>query len=109
MQSNMPRNRRFFYFLIIVSIIVALFYSVLIGLIVFVADIVYFFYLGRSVRRLGNRTNSETPDEPQKPAVQMETIIQREVVKIPCKYCKTLIDPIRGKTCQNCGAPIDLT
>ena len=65
MQSNMPRNRRFFYFLIIVSIIVALFYSVLIGLIVFVADIVYFFYLGRSVRRSVNRTYGEMPDEPK--------------------------------------------
>ncbi|MGA2875596.1 MAG: hypothetical protein ABSE82_08665 [Nitrososphaerales archaeon] len=102
----MPRNRRFFYFLIIVSIIVALFYSVLLGLIVFVADIAYFFYLGRSVRRSGNHIYGEMPDEP---AVQRETIIQREVVKIPCKYCKTLMDPVRDKACPNCGAPIDLT
>jgi|GEM_PF-2119363 hypothetical protein len=34
------------------------------------------------------------------------TIVEREVVKIPCKYCNALNDLVRSKTCSQCGAPI---
>ena len=91
------------------SLIIALFISVIIGLVVLVADVVYFFYRGKSAGKSDYAGLNEMPNESQEPAVQRETIIQREVVKIPCKYCKTLIDPLRDKSCPNCGAPIDLT
>jgi TM2 domain-containing membrane protein YozV len=32
-----------------------------------------------------------------------ETIIQKEIVKIPCQYCKHLVDVTADK-CPNCGA-----
>lgn len=105
----MPRNRRFFYFLIIVSIIVALFYSILLGLIIFIVDIFYFFYLGRSTRKSMNPTTSGMTDEPEPPSVQNDVTTERDAVKIPCKYCEALVDPVRDKTCPNCGAPVDLT
>jgi hypothetical protein len=31
---------------------------------------------------------------------------EKEVVKIPCKYCKSLVDVFRNNTCPQCGAPI---
>ncbi len=109
LQSSMARSRRFFYFLVIISLIVALFFSILLGLIIFIGDVAYFFYLGRSAKKSGYGSFANVPDQPQEPAAQEETIIERESVKIPCKYCKTLIDPVTDKTCPNCGAPIDLT
>lgn len=39
-------------------------------------------------------------------SLQQTTIIEREVVKIPCKYCGTLNDAVRSKTCSQCGAPV---
>jgi len=33
-------------------------------------------------------------------------VIEREVVKVPCKYCGTLIDVFRSNTCSQCGAPV---
>ena len=33
-------------------------------------------------------------------------VVEREVVKIPCKYCGNLIDAFRNNTCDKCGAPI---
>jgi hypothetical protein len=105
----MPVNKRFFYFLIVVSIVVALFYSILLGLIVFVADLGYFFYLGRNARKLSNPSFGEMRNEPTLPAVQSEPSIQGEGMKIPCKFCNTMIDPAKDKTCPNCGAAVDLT
>jgi hypothetical protein len=32
-------------------------------------------------------------------------IMKEEIVKIPCKFCGTLVDPARDKACPNCGAP----
>jgi len=34
-----------------------------------------------------------------------ERVIVREVVRIPCQYCGTLVD-ITRTTCQSCGAPL---
>ena len=31
--------------------------------------------------------------------------VQKEVLKVPCRFCKTLVDPIRQQKCPNCGAP----
>ncbi|HZY94089.1 MAG TPA: hypothetical protein VFE98_04405 [Candidatus Bathyarchaeia archaeon] len=41
---------------------------------------------------------------PEQTVVQRE--IEREVLRIPCKYCRTLLDPIREKNCPNCGAVV---
>jgi len=37
---------------------------------------------------------------------QQTTIVEREVIKVPCQYCRTLNDIARSKTCSQCGAPI---
>jgi hypothetical protein len=39
---------------------------------------------------------------PAQPAV----IVEREVVKTPCRYCGTLVDAFRSNKCPNCGAPL---
>ena len=31
-------------------------------------------------------------------------VVQREFVKIPCRYCGMLIDPVRDSKCPSCGA-----
>lgn len=33
-----------------------------------------------------------------------QVIIEKEVLKIPCKFCGTLVDPIRNTKCSSCGA-----
>ena len=33
-------------------------------------------------------------------------VIEREVLKVPCKYCHNLVDPLRNGTCPNCGGKI---
>lgn len=35
-------------------------------------------------------------------------IVEREVLKIPCKFCGNLIDPVRDTKCPSCGATITL-
>ena len=37
---------------------------------------------------------------------EAKTIVTREVVKIPCKYCGALLDPVRDSACPTCGAPV---
>ncbi|MGA1975008.1 MAG: hypothetical protein ABSG92_05170 [Conexivisphaerales archaeon] len=32
-------------------------------------------------------------------------VVKEEIVKIPCKFCGTLVDPARDRACPNCGAP----
>jgi Ca2+/Na+ antiporter len=109
LQRNAGKNRRFLYILIVVSLVIALFVSIILGLIVLVASFVYFFYIGKSAKKSDKPLMSEMSEESQKPAVEKETIIERDVVRIPCKYCKTLVDPVHDKVCPNCGAPIDLS
>jgi hypothetical protein len=43
---------------------------------------------------------------PHNSPAQQTTIIEREVIKIPCKYCGTLNDAVRSQTCSQCGAPV---
>ena len=31
-------------------------------------------------------------------------VIEREVLRLPCKYCRSLVDPVRNTTCPSCGA-----
>jgi DNA-directed RNA polymerase subunit M/transcription elongation factor TFIIS len=40
----------------------------------------------------------------ESPATNQTVIIEREVAKVPCKYCGSLIDPVRNTTCPKCGA-----
>jgi len=51
--------------------------------------------------KINNLLNSRIPQTPQ-PSV----VIQREVVKTPCRYCGTLLDAFRVNKCPNCGAPL---
>jgi len=32
-------------------------------------------------------------------------VLKEEIVKVPCKFCGTLVDPARDTACPNCGAP----
>jgi rubrerythrin len=40
---------------------------------------------------------------------QETKLIEREVVKVPCKYCGTLVDPVRNEKCPSCGGRIMLS
>jgi hypothetical protein len=45
----------------------------------------------------------------QAPATVKETtVIQKEVLKVPCRYCGTLLDPIRDRYCTGCGSPVKM-
>lgn len=101
MQRRTATSRRFFYFLIVVSIIVALFYSTLLGLIILIADIGYYYYLGRGSRRLNQIQVQEANYTMQK-----ETTMEKEATKVQCKYCNAFIDPTNNSNCPNCGAPL---
>ena len=46
------------------------------------------------------------PQSETHPSSERPVIIQREVVRIPCKYCGALVDPIRNSTCPHCGAKL---
>ena len=35
---------------------------------------------------------------------QPTVILEKEVARIPCKFCGNLIDPVRDATCPRCGA-----
>ena len=50
------------------------------------------------INNLLNTTNYRSP--------QPTIVIEKEVVKIPCKYCRALFDPYRNNTCPQCGAPL---
>lgn len=46
-----------------------------------------------------------SPPIPKQPVVrESNTVYTREVIRVPCKYCGTLLDPIQNKTCPRCGA-----
>lgn len=32
-------------------------------------------------------------------------VVEKEIVKVPCKYCGTLVDVFRNNMCSQCGAP----
>ncbi|HVP22580.1 MAG TPA: hypothetical protein VMS77_01555 [Conexivisphaerales archaeon] len=38
-------------------------------------------------------------------APEANVVVKEEIIKVPCKFCGTLVDPIRDKACPNCGAP----
>jgi hypothetical protein len=42
---------------------------------------------------------------PASPAAQPTVIVEREVVRTPCRYCGALVDAFRSDKCPNCGAP----
>jgi rubrerythrin len=84
--------------------LITLFISILLGLILLVGVIVYYTWKARTARKFAG---SDGIDSVSPQPVQKETtIIQREVVKIPCKYCGTLVDPVQDQKCPNCGAAV---
>ena len=45
--------------------------------------------------------------QPAQPQVIMnKEVTQREIVKVPCKYCGTLNNLATDKFCSGCGAPV---
>lgn len=42
----------------------------------------------------------------QEPSPQHTVIIQRDIVKVPCKFCGNLNDLATAKFCSGCGAPV---
>jgi len=103
LEKKKSRSRTLFYFLIILSLVTALLFSILAGLVILIASVAYFSYLNRLAKK---SVNPSQVLEAQPFAVQKETIIQREVLKVPCKYCNALLDPFQDKTCPKCGAPV---
>ena len=104
----MSRNRKFFYLIIVVSIFIALFYSILLGFIVLIGDIVYYFYLGRSARRMVRQGDAGDFSNLGQPEAQgEETNAQPQVAQAHCKYCNALLDPTRDTSCPSCGAPVE--
>jgi len=45
---------------------------------------------------------SQTPQQPQ---VKEKEVIIREIVKVKCRYCGTLVDSTLSR-CPNCGSPL---
>jgi hypothetical protein len=93
----MVMSRKFFYLLIFLGIVVALFFSAIVGLAIVVGDVVYFFYYSR--RKPLEITTSNFAGN-RGPVMQERT-------KLPCKFCGTMLDPANDGKCPNCGAPID--
>jgi len=62
--------------------------------------------------KCGHSYSSESVDEEEdfareeEPGGKQTVIIEREVAKVPCKYCGTLSDPVRNSTCPKCGAKL---
>ncbi len=51
-------------------------------------------------------TLSEVEDFSREPAKDpgKTLVLEREVVKVPCRYCGMLVDPVRDAKCPSCGA-----
>jgi hypothetical protein len=64
--------------------------------------------LGPGAQTRRDALSGSSGDVPTAPyqVVQKETIIQREIVEVPCKYCGTLNVLATTKYCTSCGAPI---
>ena len=48
-------------------------------------------------------TQEEDFSRVEEPSEKQTVIIQKEIVKVPCKYCGVLNEVTAG-TCSNCGA-----
>lgn len=44
----------------------------------------------------------------EQPPQKETVVIQKEIVKVPCKYCGMLVDPVRDAKCPSCGANLTL-
>lgn len=44
------------------------------------------------------------PAQPQ--IIREKEVTQREIVKVPCKYCGALNNLATDKSCSSCGAPV---
>jgi len=49
---------------------------------------------------------SRSGNEQTQTMVKETTVIQKEVLKVPCKYCGTLLDPVRERYCTSCGSSV---
>ncbi len=51
-------------------------------------------------------TQAEDFSRTEEPPPGQTVIIQKEIVKVPCKFCGTLNEIATAKTCSNCGAAL---
>jgi tetratricopeptide (TPR) repeat protein len=63
--------------------------------------------LGRPMPRMPDSSCFEEvgPGEALPPGIPAGQVVVREIVRIPCRYCGSLVD-ITRTTCQSCGAPL---
>ena len=54
--------------------------------------------------KLVEKQTVPTPIAPT--VVKEKEVIQREIVKVPCKFCGNLNDLATAKFCSGCGAPV---
>lgn len=84
--------------------------ALLVGVLLIVAGLLLVLY-GPSRRRMSQsqsqvvyvQTAQPMPYYPPPPQIEREVI--REVVKVPCRYCGTLVE-LRAPYCHGCGAPV---
>ncbi len=60
---------------------------------------------GYMYERDSTKEQEDFSREEEQPAKE-KIIVEREVAKIPCKYCGNLVDPVRDNTCSKCGAKL---
>ena len=58
------------------------------------------------INKINNMIAALRPTYQPNSAMPQTTIVEREIVKIPCKYCGSLNDIVSNRTCPQCGAPV---
>ena len=89
--------------LLLIGLFMFLFISIVIGVTLIVIGLIMIYFRRRNAAKTRQLESMRSP--PAAPASTV--IIQREVVKVPCKYCGTLNDLATSKVCSNCGAPLN--
>ena len=75
----------------------------LVGLFLLVVGIVLI-VLGRNTKEVVLVSAPGTAVAPN--IIQKEAVVQKEIVRVPCKFCGTLNDLATAKFCSSCGAPV---
>jgi DNA-directed RNA polymerase subunit RPC12/RpoP len=53
-----------------------------------------------------DKTTEEEDFSPPRPLEKSTVVVTKEVMKIPCRYCGALLDPVQNSLCPRCGAKI---
>lgn len=57
-----------------------------------------------SERVIGERQEEDFERPLYPPVTNSLEVIERERIRIPCRYCGVYVDPIANRTCPNCGS-----